>query len=154
MTANRQNLAAAQTAHFFIYYKYVLAAGVWDRHIKTKKKNVCVLPFWPHSTQTYKKSPHSSPAVCFKSVWRTKCRGKDASPSLEHPLTSICAITPFDTWFHVTRWPTGWTTKTRNRGSRYKWPPSGQSFHPVGMCVHASVWGAAEGSGWTGRAVS
>lgn len=34
-----------------------------------------------------------------------------------HPLTSIRAITLLLTpWFHVTRWPTGWTTKTRNMG--------------------------------------
>ena len=76
--------------------------------VKEGKKCLHVPPFDLLVNLTTKKS---SPAVSFKSVEESK----DASLQLAHPLTSICVITPFDTWFHMTKWPTGWTTKTRNR---------------------------------------
>ena len=70
--------------------------------------------------------------VFFMSVGMNKMREGKRPQFQYNPLTCIGAITPFDTWFHVTRRPTGWTTKTRNRGSRYKWPPSGRFFRPAG----------------------
>lgn len=42
---------------------------------------------------------------------------KETLEERHFPIASIGAITSFGTWFHVTRWPTGWT---KNRSSRYK----------------------------------
>lgn len=121
------------------------ACYVWraaDEHSKTmakKKKNVRMSPCWPlrklhhHHHQL---TESTIPRWCVSNQWeRVKWGRKEGSLHIATAsfdiLTSICAITSFDTWFHMTRWPTGWTTKTRNRGSRYKWPPSGYSFHSV-----------------------
>lgn len=112
------------------------ACRAWDRHSKTRKKIkmfAChIADPSAHLTTASSRTKPTVPQRRVSSQWeREKCGRKEASPLLVHPLTSICAITPFDTWFHVTRRPKGWTTKTRNRGNRYKWPPSGLSFHPV-----------------------
>lgn len=111
---------------------YVLPGGHETGTVR-QGKNVCMSPCWPLSTPHH--SQLAKPTIPQRRASnqreRAECGRKEASPLLVHPLTSICAITPYDTWFHVTRWPTGWTTKTRNKGSRYKWPPSGLFFHPL-----------------------
>lgn len=129
---NRPERGRGQTS---VLLMYALPGGRETGTVR-QGRNVCTSPCcWPLSTPPHRRlAKPTIPRRCVSNQWERAKRGrkKEASPLLVHPLTSICAITPFDTWFHVTRWPTGWTTKTRNRGSRYKWPPSGRSFHSVG----------------------
>lgn len=116
------NLAAAKP----VYLWCMLGLEVHERDTVRQEKMFACHPAdpSPHLTTT------SSAMPTIPHWYVSNQQGREAD-KIAHALTSICAITPFDTWFHVTRWPAGWTTKTRNKGSRYKWSPSGHSFHSV-----------------------
>lgn len=75
--------------------------------------SVRILRYWRCNT--------SAVAAAFK---KEKWRRKWAVPSLVHRLTSICAITPLDMWFHVSgclqagqlHWETGQHIQMTTRG--------------------------------------
>lgn len=85
---------------------------------------------------TIKSSALISLAVSLNKRRRAKCTNEGASLQPTHPLTSICVITPLRTWFHMTRWPTGWTTKTR--------AGQGQQIQMVPLRLFLSSYGSWE----------
>lgn len=116
MATNRPKPSEGKTCMFLMY---VLPGGRETGTVRQEKNNHPDDPS-AHIT-TARSQTQRFPIGVFRFSGKEKNVGeRKLPPLLVHPLTSICAITPFDTWFHVTRWPTGWTTKTRNRGNRYK----------------------------------
>lgn len=63
-----------------------------------------------------------NPQCVFQSSWNKDRKRPRCCCMLWHRSVLLLL---FDTCFHVSIWPTGWITKTRNRGSRYKWPAFG-----------------------------